>query len=127
MVANGATRVFSALAKDQFGHALVVTPSFTWSAVGTGGSIDGSGLFTATNNTGVVTVQAQATSGVTRTGSATVTLTDVNAAPASDDDDGCGPGLGLAFLLGMMAFAAFPRRNHSARFMGKRRQPQDPL
>ncbi|KRT74858.1 MAG: fibronectin type III domain-containing protein [Deltaproteobacteria bacterium CSP1-8] len=73
VAANG-TQQFTATAKDQFGNALVTQPVFTWTVSG-GGTINGSGLFTAGSTAGgPYTVRAA--SGVV-SGTASVTVTDV--------------------------------------------------
>ena len=69
-LAAGATQAFAATANDQFGAALAVQPSFTWSASG-GGTISSAGLFTAPAATATTTVTA--TSGSV-SGTATVTI-----------------------------------------------------
>lgn len=63
---------FSAEAVDQYDQVLSSQPSFTWDA--TGGSIDGSGLFTANDNTGDYYIKATATDGVTITDSVMITI-----------------------------------------------------
>jgi hypothetical protein len=73
-VATGATQQFTATAADQFGVALASQPSFTWSVSG-GGTISGSGLFTAGSSAGgpfTVTASTGA-----RSGTASVTVTAV--------------------------------------------------
>ena len=50
-VLSGGSQQFTATAKDQYGAALISQPTFTW-AVGGGGSIDSTGLFTAGNIVG---------------------------------------------------------------------------
>ena len=47
----GATQQFAATGADLFGHTLNPQPAFSWSATG-GGTIDGTGLFTAGNLAG---------------------------------------------------------------------------
>jgi plastocyanin len=61
---------FSAVGLDQFGLAMLVQPVFVWSNIGVG-SIDSSGLFTASNSAGNATIFAA--SGAVA-GSATVTV-----------------------------------------------------
>jgi hypothetical protein len=71
-IADGSTKQFTAMALDQFNHALATQPGFTWSvAAGGAGTIDSStGLYTApSTGTGTDTVQA-VSGGVT--GTATV-------------------------------------------------------
>ncbi|OAI45958.1 hypothetical protein AYO44_12210 [Planctomycetaceae bacterium SCGC AG-212-F19] len=60
-VADGATQVFTATAKDQFGNALTTQPTFTWSidSGGVGTVNSSSGLYTApTSGSGTATVRA---------------------------------------------------------------------
>jgi hypothetical protein len=84
-VQTGTTQQFSAIGYDQNGTAMSPQPSFTW-AVGGGGTIDGSGLFTATTAGGPYTVTASSGS-VHGTASVTVTaaqvLTSISVSPAS--------------------------------------------
>jgi hypothetical protein len=63
------TRQFTAQTVDQFGNAMASQPSFTWTA--SRGTISSTGLFTAPNTAGSVTVSAAASG---RTGSATATV-----------------------------------------------------
>ncbi len=74
-VPENATRLFTAVATDQFGRPLVVPPAFTWTSAGVG-SIDAVGLFTSAATPGTATVTATA-GGV----SGTATVTVVNAPP----------------------------------------------
>jgi hypothetical protein len=67
---------FSAAGLDQFGMAMSPEPTFIWTILNGGGSIDNNGLFTALYATGSATVQAA--SGAV-TGNAAVNVT--NAAP----------------------------------------------
>ncbi len=77
-VNTSATQQFSATARDQFATSLSPQPTFTWTVSG-GGSISGSGLFTAGASAGgPYTVTAQSGS---ITGTASVTVTQTNAAP----------------------------------------------
>ncbi len=77
-VNTSATQQFSAIARDQFATSLSSQPTFTWTVSG-GGSISGSGLFTAGASAGgPYTVSAQSGS---ITGTASVTVTQSNAAP----------------------------------------------
>lgn len=75
-VVTGATLRFTATAYDQNGAAMATQPTFTWAAAG-GGTIDATGLFTATGAGGPFAVTA--TTGAV-SGSASVTVT----APAAD-------------------------------------------
>ncbi|MBN1575890.1 MAG: immunoglobulin domain-containing protein [Chitinispirillaceae bacterium] len=71
-----ATRQFSAIAKDQFGHDLSTQPAFTWSVNG-GGTIGSSGLFTAGTTPGYFMVTA-ASGSIGATVSIAVTPTPVH-------------------------------------------------
>jgi hypothetical protein len=57
-VATGATRQFTTLARDQFGHVLSIQPAITWSLISGGGTISSTGLFTAPSAAGLTTIQA---------------------------------------------------------------------
>ncbi|MHB1192199.1 MAG: hypothetical protein ACYC6F_04055 [Longimicrobiales bacterium] len=67
----GATQQFTATGKDAFGNLVAIAP--TWSVVAGGGSVSGSGLFTAGTVPGTYANTVQATSGAV-SGSATVNL-----------------------------------------------------
>ena len=69
-LAAGATQQFAAKEVDQFGNALATQPAFTWSA--TAGTIGGTGLLTAPQTAGSLTVTARSSSFA---GTATVTVT----------------------------------------------------
>jgi subtilisin family serine protease len=71
-VVSGAPQQFTATGKDAFGNVVSITPS--WSVVAGGGTIDGSGLFTAGTVAGTYTNTVTASSGGV-TGTATVTVT----------------------------------------------------
>lgn len=71
IIGTGASQQFSAQASDQFGNTLVSQPAFTWSVSG-GGTVNGSGLYTAP--TTAVSASVRAASG-TVSGSAAVTIT----------------------------------------------------
>ena len=73
VAANG-TQPFTATAKDQFGNALESQPVFTWTVSG-GGTINGSGLFTAGSTAGGPYTVTAASGGVSGTASVTVTNT----------------------------------------------------
>jgi hypothetical protein len=80
---DGATQQFTASALDQFGLAMASQPSFTWSvaAGGVGGTVSGSGLYTApSTGTGTATVIAAASS---LSGTATVTVASIPAPPSN--------------------------------------------
>lgn len=70
MLTNG-TQQFSASGIDQFGAPMTPQPSFTWSVSQGTGSVDSSGLFTASATAGAATLTA--TSG-TVNGSASITV-----------------------------------------------------
>jgi len=58
-VVAGGSQQFTAIAKDQFGAALSVQPSRTWSVVVVGrGTITSTGLYTAPSTTGSATIRA---------------------------------------------------------------------
>ncbi len=57
-VAGGTTTPFSAVGLDQFSNPLVVQPTFTWNA--TGGTVDSSGNFTASQTGGACNITATA-------------------------------------------------------------------
>ena len=85
-VPNGGTQQFSATGYDQNNIPMNPQPSFTWSVSG-GGSINSSGLFTASTVGGPFTVTA-ASSGVNGTASVSVTaappvLASIKVLPAS--------------------------------------------
>jgi hypothetical protein len=75
-VSTSATQQFTATARDQFATNLATQPTFTWSVSG-GGTISGSGLFTAGSTAGgPYTVTAQS-AGVSGTASVTVAQSTV--------------------------------------------------
>jgi hypothetical protein len=75
-VQTGGTQPFTATGYDQFGNPMSPQPGFTWSVSG-GGSISGSGLFTAGSTAGgPFTVTA---SSANVSGTASVTVTNVQA------------------------------------------------
>ena len=78
---NGGTQQFSATGYDQNNIPMNPQPSFTWSVSG-GGSINSSGLFTASTVGGPFTVTA-ASSGVGGTASVTVTDFSLSISPTS--------------------------------------------
>jgi hypothetical protein len=91
-VATGGTQQFTATARDQFATALATQPTFTWSVAG-GGSINGTGLFSAGATAGgpfTVTATSGAISGTAQVtvtgggGGGTVTLTPVADAHVRD-------------------------------------------
>ncbi len=71
-VKEDSTQLFSAVALDQFGNALAVQPTFLWAVMG-GGTINATGLFTATRGG---TFPVSASSGAV-TGTASVKVTRV--------------------------------------------------
>jgi len=72
-VTAGARQQFTATAIDQFGNALAVQPTFTWSATG-GGTITSAGLFTAPASVATSTVAAS-TPGASTPGASTSSIT----------------------------------------------------
>jgi len=69
---TGGTRQFTATAYDQFGALLATQPSFAWSLLSGGGSVDvTSGLYTAPTTSGSASVQATSSS---LNNSATITI-----------------------------------------------------
>jgi endoglucanase len=73
----GQTQQFSAVTFDQFGNAMTPQPTFTWSLASGAGSINASGLYTA-SVAGSATVQASYSN---VNGTATVTIAAAFAAP----------------------------------------------
>ena len=71
-VLTGATKQFTATAKDQFGAAMSPQPTFGWSVSG-GGAINGSGLFTAGGTAGGPYTVTATSGGQIATASVTVT------------------------------------------------------
>jgi len=69
---SGGTQQFSAVAYDQFGTSISPQPSFTWSMVSGGGTINSSGLYTAPSSSGSAVVQA-ASGGITDTAAVNIT------------------------------------------------------
>jgi hypothetical protein len=80
-VQNGGTQLFTATGYDQNNNPMSPQPAFTWSVSG-GGSINSSGLFTATTVGTNYTVTA-ASSGVNGTASVTVTDFSLSMSPTS--------------------------------------------
>lgn len=79
-LAIGGTEQFTAVGRDAYGNPLSITP--TWSVVASGGTIDGSGLFTAGAAAGIFANTVRATAGgfsdfatVTVTSGALATIT----------------------------------------------------
>lgn len=79
-VAAGSTQQFGAAAQDQFGASLASQPSFSWSTSG-GGSIDSSGLFSASANAGGAYTITASTGGKSGTASVTVAAASTNEPP----------------------------------------------
>ena len=77
-VVNGNTQAFTATGRDQFGAVFATTVNWSVSA---GGTINSSGLFSATAVGGPYTVTATATSNASIKGTATVSVTDGSTAP----------------------------------------------
>ena len=71
-VGNGLTQ-FNATAADQFGNPMSPEPAFSWSVAGGAGSVNSSGLYTASAASGTATVAAAAGS---VSGTATVTVSN---------------------------------------------------
>jgi hypothetical protein len=80
-VPNGGTQQFSATGYDQNNNPMSPQPSFTWS-VSAGGSINSSGLFTATTVGTNFTVTA-ASGGISGTASVSVTDFSLSSSPVS--------------------------------------------
>jgi hypothetical protein len=84
-VAQGATKQFTAVARDQFGVALASQPAFAWAVTGSG-TISTAGLYTApAAGTPTDTVIATAAGGVSGSASVTVTLPSGDAFGQSSD------------------------------------------
>lgn len=85
-VPTGGTQQFTATGRDQFGSPISPQPTFTWSVNG-GGTISGSGLFTAGGIAGGPFTVTAASGSVSGTASVTVTappvLTTITVAPSS--------------------------------------------
>jgi endoglucanase len=96
----GQMQQFSAVALDQFGNAMTPQPTFTWSLAGGVGSINASGLYTA-SAAGSATVLASS-SGVS--GVATLTVVSAFAAPtvAKAASVSAGPGTGTSANLSVL-------------------------
>ncbi|MDD5486777.1 MAG: hypothetical protein PHW65_04415 [Dehalococcoidales bacterium] len=91
-LATSGTQTFTAVAYDA-GNAPIPSAVITWSVVASGGSIDGSGIFTAGTTAGTYTNTVQATSGGVN-GYATVVVSSVlpPAPPPPPSGDGMGGG-----------------------------------
>lgn len=64
VVANGESRQFNALAKDQFGNMFATQPKFVWSVDNDFGTVSSTGLYTApASGLGTATVRATASDG----------------------------------------------------------------
>jgi hypothetical protein len=72
-LAAGATQQFTATAKDQFGNPMSPQPAFAWTLVSGGGTLNGSGLYTAPANSGTATVKASCATVSSNTASITIT------------------------------------------------------
>jgi hypothetical protein len=104
-LAHAAVQPFIATVRDQFGTALAVQPAITWSLVpgGAGGSVSGTGVFTAPA-AGTGTTQVRATSA----GLFGQSMVTVTAAPGggssggSDGGGGGGGGCGLGGAIGLV-------------------------
>ena len=71
---SGATQQFSASAYDQFGAVMIIHPTIVWEVASGAGSIDSTGLYTASYASGTATVTAS--SGSATSSPATVTVSD---------------------------------------------------
>ena len=92
------TQQFAAAGYDQFGQPMSTPPAFTWSVINGLGSVDASGLYTATTLAGNATIKAFA-SGVSGTASvAIVNATPTVATPASATLDSAGTTASLNVL-----------------------------
>jgi beta-glucanase (GH16 family) len=85
-ISSGGTQQYTAVGKDSTGNSVSPQPTFTWTVSG-GGTINSSGLFSATTVGGPYTIKATSGS-ISGTGTATVTqpasvLTTINVTPAS--------------------------------------------
>ncbi len=85
---ENATQQFSATGYDQFGLAMAVQPSFTWSKTAGIGGIDSSGLYTSPGSSGTATVQAASgsinnTAAITINNATPTVATAAAAAPAT--------------------------------------------
>ena len=83
-VLSTASQQFSATALDQFGQAMASQPTFTWTVDvgGAGGTINGSGLYTAPSTTVNSSDTVRASDAVT-SGTAAVTVIGLPAAPTN--------------------------------------------
>jgi hypothetical protein len=99
-VATGGSQQFTASARDQFGDPLATQPAVSWSVSG-GGSISGSGLFTAGGSAGGPFTVTAGASGVT--GTAAVTVVSGAISPEADayvrDGTSAGSNFGTATTL----------------------------
>ena len=84
-VAPGGQQEFSATGADQLGHALVPQPAFAWSVSG-GGTINGTGLFTAGSAAGGPFSVTAASGGIT--GMASVSVAAVSGGTIGNTKDG---------------------------------------
>jgi subtilisin family serine protease len=84
-VATGGTQQFTATARDQFANALTTQPSFTWMTSG-GGTVSGTGLFTAGSTAGGPFTITATSGGKSATAQVTVTSGSTNTTlnPAAD-------------------------------------------
>ncbi|MDD5356571.1 MAG: PKD domain-containing protein [Candidatus Pacebacteria bacterium] len=86
LVATNGTKQFTATAKDQFGVALSLQPTFTWSVTG-GGTISSTGLFTAGSTSGGPYTVAASSGGVSGTTTLSVivipVLTTITVSPSN--------------------------------------------
>ena len=82
---SGQTQLFVATAYDQFGAAFTSPPAFTWSVLSGAGSINASGLYTASYASGSASIQVgyPLGGGGINSNAAVVTITDAAPAVAS--------------------------------------------
>ncbi len=88
---TGGNQQFTAVAYDQFGNPMITQPTFTWSATGSGYTINSDGLLATSSPSGNYSVSASATiSSTTKGASMTLTpaisITTAASATSSDDE-----------------------------------------
>ena len=106
---RGGTQQFVLRGFDQAGAA-VALPACTWDA--TGGTVDGSGLFTAGTDAGSFAVTA--TCGL-KTARASVSIGETGEGPTTPKGCGCTAGADAPLWVGLGALAALRRRRRSGR------------
>jgi len=103
-IAVGGTQQFSAQVRDQFGNALATQPTVSWSVSG-GGTINSSGLFSATN-TGTFTINATssvASGGASVTVSGNASFAVASASTSAVYQINCGGGASGSFAADQFA------------------------